>query len=348
MKTDILSTDRASVVQLLARLGEPEWRAGQIIDWAWRGVDFDGMTNLPVGLREKLAGCATINLPQIERKLVSSIDGTIKYLFRLSDGEAIESVVMRYRHGNTICISSQAGCRMGCRFCASNTCGTARNLRVSEMLGQVIAAQKDTGKRIDGIVLMGIGEPLDNYDNVLSFIRAVSSEEGLNIGCRHISLSTCGLADKIYRLADEKLQITLSVSLHACSDEERSALMPINNKWNIEALLRACRVYFNKTRRRISFEYTLIAGVNDTPGHAKRLSALLHGYFGRSAPFHVNLIALNEVEGRGYVRSDAAARFARELEGLRVNATVRRILGPDIKASCGQLRAHNIHPEPNP
>ncbi len=330
---------RNAVTELLAELGEPAWRAGQIIEWAWRGVDFDGMTNLPVNLREKLAERATLNLPQIERKMVSSVDGTVKYLFRLADGEAIESVVMRYRHGNTICVSSQAGCRMGCRFCASNTGGTARNLEVSEMLGQVITAQKDTGERIDGIVMMGIGEPLDNYDNVLSFIRAVSAEDGLNIGCRHISLSTCGLADKIYRLAEEELQITLSVSLHACSDEERSALMPINNKWNLEALLRACRVYFDKTGRRISFEYTLIAGLNDTTAHAKRLAALLHSFFGRTAPFHVNLISLNEVDGRNYVRSDAAARFARELEGLRVNATVRRHLGPDINASCGQLRA---------
>lgn len=330
---------RTAVTALLSEFGEPAWRADQIMVWAWHGVDFDSMTNLPLALREKLAACATLNLPQIEQKLVSSIDGTIKYLFRMSDGEAIESVVMRYRHGNTICVSSQAGCRMGCRFCASNTGGLVRNLEVSEMLGQVIMAQNDTGERIDGIVLMGIGEPLDNYDNVLRFIRLVSAEDGLNIGSRHISLSTCGLADKIYRLADEELQITLSVSLHACSDEERNALMPVGNKWNLDALLRACRAYFDKTGRRISFEYTLIAGLNDTPAHARRLAALLHGYFGRTAPFHVNLISLNEVEGRSFVRSDAAARFSRELEGLRVNATVRRHLGPDINASCGQLRA---------
>jgi 23S rRNA (adenine2503-C2)-methyltransferase len=339
MKTDILSMGRTAVTDLLSELGEPAWRAGQIMEWAWRGADFDSMTNLPRDLREKLAARATLNLPQIEQKLISSVDGTIKYLFRLSDGEAIESVVMRYRHGNTICVSSQAGCKMGCRFCASNIGGLVRNLEVSDMLGQVIIAQKDTGERIDGIVLMGIGEPLDNYDNVLRFINLVSAEDGLNIGSRHISLSTCGLADKIYRLADEELQITLSVSLHACTDAERSDLMPVNNKWNIESLLRACRYYFDKTGRRISFEYTLIAGLNDTPVHAKRLAALLHSYFGRNAPFHVNLISLNEVEGRSFVRSDSSARFLRELEGLRVNATVRRHLGPDINASCGQLRA---------
>lgn len=334
--------EQSDLTELMKRLGEPAWRAGQVIQWAWRGVDFENMTNLPLALREKLAGCAVIDLPKTEKKLISCADGTVKYLFRLSDGELIESVVMRYRHGNSICVSSQAGCRMGCRFCASYTRTAVRNLTVSEMLGQVITAQKDMGERIDGIVLMGIGEPLDNYDNVVRFIKAVSAKEGLNIGSRHISLSTCGLADKIYRLAGENLQITLSVSLHACSDPERSALMPVNNKWNIDALLRACRTYFDKTGRRISFEYALIAGVNDTFAHAKKLAALLHDHFGRKAPFHVNLIPLNEVEGTDYIRSDSAARFARDLEGLHVNATVRRTLGPDIKASCGQLRARHV------
>lgn len=344
MKTDILSIGRTAAESLLTGLGEPAWRAGQIMEWAWKGVDFPGMTNLPVSLREKLASRATLNLPRIERKLVSAVDGTIKYLFGLADGQAIESVVMCYRHGNTICVSSQAGCRMGCRFCASNTGGLVRNLEISELCGQVIMARRDTGERIDGIVLMGIGEPLDNYDNVLGFIRLASSAEGLNIGSRHISLSTCGVVDKIYRLADEGLQITLSVSLHACSDEERSALMPVNNRWKIDELLRACRAYFDKTGRRISFEYTLIAGVNDTPAHADRLAGLLSRYFGKNVPYHVNLIPLNKVEGRGFTGSGAADRFARTLARLHVNATVRRRLGPDIDASCGQLRVQRGKP----
>lgn len=352
MKTEILCMTRPELADWLAALEQPAYRAAQIQSWLLKGVPFSDMNNLPRALRALLEEHADPSLPAIERKYVSAVDGTVKYVLRLRDGQLIESVVMRYKHGNTICVSSQAGCRMGCRFCASNTGGLARSLTPSEMLGEVIVAQRDTGERISNIVLMGIGEPLDNYDNVMTFLRRVSAPDTLNIGSRHISLSTCGLADKIERLAEEELQITLSISLHAVSDEERSDLMPVNRKWNLDALLRACRAYFDRTGRRISFEYTLIAGVNDDDAHARRLAALLHRYFGKDAPFHVNLIPVNEVKGRGFASSAFARRFADTLGRCHVNATVRRRLGPDINASCGQLVHRSTLtealPEPEP
>ena len=274
---------------------------------------------------------------------MSAIDGTVKYLFSLDDGNCIETVVMRYEHGITICISSQAGCRMGCRFCASTIDGKARDLLPSELLGQIISAERDLGERISGVVMMGIGEPLDNYDNVVKFLRLVGDPDGLNIGYRHISLSTCGIAPKILDLANEELPITLSISLHASNDEKRSEIMPINRKHPIGELLDACRKYFLVTGRRISFEYTLISGKNDTVGDAEELASLLNSKLrpkSDTMPIHVNLIPVNEVEERDFVRSGkkAISAFSATLEKRGIRATVRRKLGSDINASCGQLR----------
>ncbi len=338
---DLLEASYNEICELIASLGCPSYRAGQLFRWAAKGVPIEQMSNLPAELRARLTerGCFVF-LPQIRQKLVSRLDGTVKYLFALRDGQLIESVVMKYRHGNTVCVSSQAGCRMGCRFCASTLKGLERNLTASEILGQVLAAQQDLGERIDNIVMMGIGEPLDNYDNVLRFLRLVNSEEGLNIGYRHISLSTCGVVDGIDRLAKENLPITLSISLHNIDTEERKRMMPVTAKWSVEELLDACRRYFAVTGRRISFEYTLIAGENDSAAQADRLAAGLIAGLGRGTPIHVNLIPLNLVTERSYrsSRPDAVLAFQKRLLSRGINATVRRRLGPDINASCGQLR----------
>jgi 23S rRNA (adenine2503-C2)-methyltransferase len=340
-KTDILSMNKEELTAYIVSLGEPKFRATQIWGWLLKGADFSEMKNLPAALRAKLEENAFVATAKPVRKLVSK-DGTIKYLYELHDGEKIESVLMRYKHGNTICISTEAGCPMGCAFCASTLKGLSRRLLPSEMLSQIISTQKDTGERVDGIVLMGIGEPLDNYDNVLKFLRLVGSPEGLNIGYRHISLSTCGLVDRIGRLAEENLAITLSISLHAADDETRSSLMPVNKKWNIEQLLTACRAYFEKTGRRISFEYTLVRGKNDTVSDANKLADVLYKYCA-GMPLHVNLIPVNNVEERGFLPSEKSGieAFARTLEGRHIAATVRRKLGSDIDASCGQLRAEH-------
>ena len=342
-KADLLSMSIPELEEFLLSLGEPKYRAKQIFSWMHRGVGIDGMTDISKKLREKLHETAVVDLPTVEQKLVSKLDGTVKYLFGLSDGNIIESVFMRYNHGNTICISSEVGCPMGCKFCASTIGGLVRRLRPGELLGQVLAAQRDMGERIGGIVMMGIGEPLDNFDNTLKFLSLVSDPAGINIGARHISLSTCGLVDKIDELAKHDLQITLSISLHAADDDTRSSIMPVNNKWKIAELLEACRRYFEATGRRISFEYTLLAGKNDSPEYARRLaSTLKHGLYRGSKPFpiHVNLIPVNEVEESGFTRSggDAVKRFSDTLNSLGINATVRRKLGGDINASCGQLR----------
>lgn len=320
-------------------LSEPSYRAGQIAKWLASAANFDEMLNLPRALREKLAECAVLYYPAVKEKYVSRLDGTVKYLFSLSDGQLVEGVVMKYEHGYSMCISSEAGCPMGCRFCASTIGGKVRGLRPSEMLGQIMVAGRDLSVRISNVVMMGIGEPLDNYENVIKFLRIVSSEHSLGIGLRHISLSTCGLVDKIYSLADEGLPITLSISLHASNDVARSAIMPVNEKWNIDSLLTACRDYFDKTGRRISFEYTLIAGQNDGREQASELSALLRKYMG-ARPFHVNLIPVNPVAERSFERSSRAAvdAFCAALVKKGINATVRRKLGADIDASCGQLR----------
>jgi 23S rRNA m2A2503 methyltransferase len=339
MNTNILNFTKDELTSFLIESGEPKYRAGQIFSWLHRGVDFQDMSDISKKTRDTLSEKCYIDLPVIAEKHISADDGTIKYLFELRDGEHIETVFMTYKHGNSLCLSSQAGCRMGCKFCASTLNGLSRNLQPSEMLGQIIAVQKDTGERISNLVIMGIGEPLDNYDNVIRFLKIVNEEGGLNIGYRHISLSTCGIVDKINRLADEDMPITLSISLHAVTDDQRSAIMPINNKWCIEELLQACAAYFKRTGRRISFEYALILGVNDSIYHAKKLAEILKSAL-PGIPFHVNLIPVNEVAERPFKRGTPTSvnDFANRLSYSHVNATVRRKLGSDINASCGQLR----------
>jgi len=340
-KIDLYSMLPEELEELFLSLGEPKFRAKQLFPLLAKGVPVEEVTSLSKPLREKLTSCMLNTLPKVEQKLVSKLDGTVKYLFRLHDGECIESVFMRYKHGNTLCISSQVGCRMGCRFCASTIGGRVRNLLPSELLGQIIAANTDMGERVSNIVMMGIGEPLDNYDNVMKFLKLVNHKDGLNIGYRHISLSTCGVVSGILALAKEELPITLSISLHASTDEKRSAIMPINNKWKISELLDACVNYYLQTGRRISFEYTLISGKNDTEEDASELGKLLKSAFRASgAPIHVNLIRVNEVKETGFKAgsTESANRFAKALEGYGIVATVRRRLGSDVNAACGQLR----------
>ncbi len=341
---DLLSMTITELESYCKDVGEPRFRAKQLFGWMQSGTPVSDMSNLSKGFREALLQSDAVRYPEIDGKFVSQIDGTVKYLWKLKDGQNVESVFMRYHHGNTICISTQAGCRMGCAFCASTLGGKVRDLTPGEMLGQVIMAQRDMGERISGIVLMGIGEPLDNYDNVLRFLRLVNDPEGLNIGYRHISLSTCGLVDGIDRLAEEGLGITLSISLHAPTDALRSQIMPVNRKWNVEQLLRASLRYFQKTGRRISFEYTLISGKNDTLEGAETLCTVMRRYIGRAMPIHVNLIPVNPIAERDFNPSERESirRFAEHLEKNGITATVRRTLGPDIQASCGQLRnRHN-------
>ena len=338
---DLLSLLPEELDALVKELGEPAYRAKQIFKHAMAGVAPEDMTTLSKAFRARLSECCEWRLPTPVEALVSRADGTTKYLFRLIDGECIESVLMKYRHGNTLCISSQVGCRMGCRFCASTIGGKVRDLTPSEMLGQVIAATKASGERISNIVMMGIGEPLDNYDNVIRFLHLVNHPDGVGIGYRHISLSTCGVVDGIRRLAREGLPITLSVSLHAPTDEARSEIMPINRRYPIAELMAACTDYFAATGRRISFEYTLIAGKNDSAEDASRLADLLRSTVGADgAPVHVNLIRANEVKETGFSGTSAAsaAAFAERLERRGLTATVRRRLGSDVNAACGQLR----------
>ena len=339
---DLLSMTQEEMVAFVREIGEPAYRAKQIMTHILRGDSPEEMTTLPKLLREKLRERAVWRLPKIVEKQVSAKDGTIKYLMELSDGECVESVLMSYKHGHSLCISSQVGCRMGCRFCASTLGGRVRDLYASEMLGQVIAAQKESGNRVASIVMMGIGEPLDNYEQAVLFIRRVTSPDSLNIGARHISLSTCGVVPGIYRLAEEDLAITLSISLHAATDDARSSIMPINNAYPLHELLVAVSDYFQKTGRRISFEYTLLAGENDTEEHADRLAKLLHRYLS-PAPIHVNLIRVNEVKETGFRHGDkkSAELFASALKRRGINATLRRRLGADVDAACGQLRRKN-------
>ena len=340
---DLKDLSYAELEELTAKIGEPKYRAKQIFSWLARGVvSFDEMTDISKKTREKLAEISYVSKLEIQEKYVSKIDGTTKYLFRLEDGNCIESVVMYYKHGISICISSQVGCRMGCGFCASTIGGLYRSLTPGEILNQVIFAGKDIGERISNIVMMGIGEPLDNFDNVVKFLHNVNHPDGVGIGYRHISLSTCGLADKIYRLAEEKLPITLSVSLHAPNDEIRSSIMPVNRAFPIAELMKACRSYIEATTRRISFEYSLISGVNDTPECARELSRLLRGML-----CHVNLIPVNPVAERGFKKGTRAEidAFLNTLLSLGINATVRRELGSDISASCGQLRKRAMNKE---
>lgn len=324
------------LADLMKQLGQPAYRAKQVFRWLQQGVgSFDEMSDLSKALREALKETCRLTRPEILRKQVSAHDGTIKYLFGLEDGNSIETVLMQYEHGNSICVSTQAGCKMGCVFCASFDPKKSRDLRPAEILDEILWAQKDSGRRVSNIVLMGTGEPLDNYENVMTFLRLVSHPEGLNIGMRHISLSTCGLVPMIRRLEEERLQLTLSVSLHAPNDVLRSRLMPVNRRWPLGELMPACRHYFEATGRRISFEYAMIRDVNDTAACARQLIGLLRGF-----SCHVNLIPLNHVEGSPLVPStrENLRRFQNELIRNGLNATVRRSLGGDIAASCGQLR----------
>ncbi len=336
MKPEIKNLTLAELEQTMLDLGEPKFRGKQVYSWLHRAApDFAAMTNLPRSLREKLADRFLLTCPTVVRKQESALDGTVKYLWRLYDGNCVETVLMRYHHGNTVCISSEVGCPMGCAFCASTIGGLVRRLSAGEILDEVLFTQADSGQEISNIVLMGIGEPLDNYDNVTRFLELVNSPEGANIGMRHISLSTCGVVPKIRALAESELQLTLSVSLHAPDDETRNRIMPVNRTWNVEALLSACRDYFKATGRRISFEYAMIRGVNDSPEAAGLLIRRLHGMAA-----HVNLIPLNHVDESPFEPSErqTVLRFQKQLEDSGIACTVRRTLGSDIDASCGQLR----------
>ena len=335
VKKDIKSMTLTEIEFEMKALGQPKFRAAQIFDWLQKRcvTTFDEMTNLSKELRSLLDDGYYIANCEIEDRFDSKLDETVKYLFRLNDGECIESVLMKYEHGWSICISSQVGCRMGCKFCASTIGGLVRSLTASEMLSQIMTAQKDRGIRISNIVMMGIGEPFDNFDNVVRFLALVGDEKGLNIGMRHISLSTCGRVDGIRRFMELDSQITLSVSLHAPNDRIRNTMMPINKKWNVTELISACRDYFNRTGRRISFEYALIKGVNDSRECADELIRLLKGLV-----CHINLIPVNKVKENNYEKSDRVREFCNYLNQNGMNATVRRTLGSDISASCGQLR----------
>ena len=333
---NLKSLTQPELAEILKELGQPPFRAKQVFAWLHKGVrSYDEMTNLPAGLRQKLAAEMPFTVPRVVRKQESARDGTIKYLWQLSDGNCVETVLMRYHYGNTVCISTEVGCRMGCAFCASTIGGLVRRLEPFEMLDEVLFTQIDSGLPISHIVLMGIGEPLDNFDNVMRFLELVNHPDGMNISMRHISLSTCGLVPKIDELAARKLQISLAISLHGPNNELRSKVMPVNKAYPIEELLAACRRYYDATGRRIHFEYAMIDGVNDTPECAKELLGRLKGLGA-----HVNLIPLNHVEESPLQPSsrEAVARFQKLLEDGGVTATVRRTLGGDIDASCGQLR----------
>ncbi|MDE6732637.1 MAG: 23S rRNA (adenine(2503)-C(2))-methyltransferase RlmN [Oscillospiraceae bacterium] len=331
---DILSLEKSALADAVAQMGEKSFRAGQIYDWLHvkRVRDFSEMSNLSAQFREELSRKFCVKHLKIKKRLVSSIDNTVKYLYELPDGEAVECVLMEYKHGNSLCISSQVGCKMGCKFCASTVAGWVRNLEPSEMLLQIYETERDSGRHVDSIVMMGIGEPLDNFDNVVKFLEILNAGgEGMSL--RHLSLSTCGVVDKIYKLAELKLGVTLSVSLHAATDEKRGEIMPINHKYDLKTLMTACDDYFKATGRRISFEYSLIEGVNDTEQSAEELIKLIG-----KRNCHVNLIPINEIKEREFKKSRFVERFKKRLTDAGINATVRRTLGADINAACGQLR----------
>lgn len=333
-----------SLVQLkntMTEMGEKAFRAKQIYEWLHQkqAESFDEMSNLSTSLREKLKErCVLTTLKMLEVQ-TSKIDGTQKYLFALPDGNVVESVLMKYKHGNSVCISSQVGCKMGCRFCASTIGGWTRNLLPSEMLEQIYRIQKLSGERVSNVVVMGTGEPLDNYDNLLQFIRLLTDENGLHISQRNVTVSTCGIVPKMYELAEENLQITLAISLHASNQEKRAELMPIANKYSIEEVLEACRNYFEKTGRRLTFEYSLVGGKNDTKEDAEELARLIKGL-----NCHVNLIPVNPIKERNYVQSDKKVieNFKNKLEKYQINVTIRREMGRDIDGACGQLRKSYI------
>jgi len=325
------------MIDYMKRLGEPSFRASQLYKWLYSGVEsFSCMTDLSKSLREQVDKDFYIYIPKIEKKLVSKIDGTVKYLFAMHDNTLIESVVMRYQYGVTICVSSQAGCRMGCAFCASTLNGLERNLTAGEIMGQIIKAQIDIGERISNVVMMGSGEPLDNFDNTIKFLKNAVSPNGMKIGARHITVSTCGILDKIDKLSECNMQVNLSVSLHAPSDELRKTIMPIAKTVKIDELVNKCRDFFNKTGRRVTFEYALIGGVNDSTSYAIELAKLLSG----AEDFHVNLIPINEVSERNFQKGskERIGKFMSILQKNNVNVTLRREMGADINAACGQLR----------
>lgn len=324
----------------ITKLGEPSFRAKQVWQWVYQGTDnFDGMTNLPKSFRDKLKDLFYVGGADIVNKLVSSKDGTRKYLMKLKDGKVVESVLMKYHYGNSVCLSTQVGCRMGCSFCASSKLGIDRNLSTGEMVAQVIAIQKDLAEKVSHIVLMGIGEPFDNYDNVVRFLRRMNSPDTLNISYRRMTVSTCGLVPEILKFSEEEFPVNLSISLHAPSDEVRKSIMPIAKKYSIDKILAACHIYTQKTGRRITFEYTLIKGVNDKNEHAEELGRRLSGLL-----CHVNLIPVNTVEGTGYAKSERERieNFKKIIEKYGLPVTVRRELGSDIAASCGQLRKRSV------
>ncbi|MGL4799086.1 MAG: 23S rRNA (adenine(2503)-C(2))-methyltransferase RlmN [Cellulosilyticaceae bacterium] len=334
---DLMSKNLKELEEVVANYGQGKFRAKQLFEWLHGKMvwDYDEMSNLPAKWRQQLKEDWPLNAVKIQEKYNSKLDGTIKYLFELSDSHIIESVLMRYKHGNTLCISSQVGCRMGCKFCASTIDGLVRNLTPGEMLGQVYMAMKDTGERVSNIVIMGSGEPLEQLDLTLRFLELINDEKGQNIGQRHITVSTCGLVPKIYELADREMQINLAISLHATTDEKRREIMPVAKKYAIEEVLQACRYYIDKTGRRITFEYALIAGQNDTEEDAKKLGELLKGMLS-----HVNLIPVNPIEERSYQATSIrnAEAFVMTLKRYHIEATIRRKLGQDIDAACGQLR----------
>ena len=339
-KQDILSLLPEDIILQITEMGYPRYRGEQLVNWLSRGSrDFSEMQNLPVKMRDDLSEHFTIFRPLVIRKQVSEIDGTVKYLWQLSDGNAVETVVMSYRYGNTVCISSQVGCRQGCAFCASTIGGLVRNLTAGEMLDEVLFSEIESGKKISNIVLMGIGEPLDNFDSVVQFLKLVNHKKGMNIGYRHISLSTCGITERLYDLAMLDIPITLSVSLHAPDDETRDRIMPANRGRGVNLLMKACKEYYRSTGRRISFEYAMIRGVNDSERHAELLAARA-----KEVGAHVNLIPLNHVDERDLnASSDRVVHaFKEKLESYHVNVTIRRKLGSDIEASCGQLRRKSI------
>ncbi len=335
-RVDLLNLTIEELGDFFAKMGQQKFRAKQVFQWVNKGVkDIDEMTNLSKDIRENLKTKAYINKLEIVEKFMSKIDGTTKYLFKLIDGNIVESVLMKYEHGLSVCISSQVGCKMGCKFCASTGAGFVRNLTSSEMLDQVLTIQKEAGGRVGNIVVMGIGEPFDNYDNLIKFIRLVNHNEGMNIGARHISVSTCGLVPEILKLSKENLPVTLSISLHAPNDEAREKIMPVNKRYSIDKLIEACKIYTETTKRRITFEYALIDGVNDTVECVQQLSGLLKGML-----CHVNLIPVNSVTNSGFKKSskERIFKFKDMMERRGIETTVRRELGADIDAACGQLR----------
>ncbi len=332
---NLLDLNKEKLEEAIKAMGQPKFRAKQVWEWLYKGADFSEMTNLPENFRKALSEKYRSGKLAVKAKLCSKEDDTVKYLFGLGDGNLVESVLMKYKYGFSACVSTQVGCKMGCTFCASTKAGFVRNLTAGEILGQIVSMNSDMNIRIGHVVLMGIGEPLDNYDNVLDFLRKAQDENGLGISYRNISLSTCGLAEKVLELAEEKLPITLSISLHSPFDAQRSEMMPVNRKYPLDKLLDACNIYTLSTGRRITYEYALIEGVNDTKEHAAQLISLLRGKL-----CHVNLIPVNKVEGTGYEKASKKniMTFKEMLEKGGVNATVRRTLGQDIEAACGQLR----------